>query len=96
MDMADAFNVMLYTSNCADGSPGYAVWDPFYSEDSDKIRDFLRKKFTLRPSAAMTKGQHEEILLTSRRSLIMIPFILNVSISTLSREGSSAHIYDLG
>lgn len=45
MDMADAFNVMLYASDCADGSAGYAVWDLFHAEDSYKIRDFLRKKF---------------------------------------------------
>jgi lysine-specific demethylase 3 len=65
MDMADAFNVMLYASNCADGSPGYAVWDLFHAEDSDKIRDFLRKKFTPRSAAmtsmtSMTKGQEHE------------------------------------
>jgi lysine-specific demethylase 3 len=65
MDMADAFNVMLYASNCADGSPGYAVWDLFYAEDSDKIREFLRKKFGLRSSAATTKDQHEEIQVTT-------------------------------
>ena len=58
MDMADAFNVMLYASNCADGSPGYAVWDLFHAEDSDKIRDFLRKRLTR--STAMTKGQQED------------------------------------
>jgi lysine-specific demethylase 3 len=56
MDMADAFNVMLYASNCADGSPGYAIWDLFHAEDSDKIREFLRKKFTSR-SVGLAKGQ---------------------------------------
>ena len=59
MDMADAINVMLYASNCADGSPGYAVWDLFRAEDSDKIRDFLRKRLTPHP-AAMSKGQQQQ------------------------------------
>jgi len=45
MDMADALNVMLYASSCEDGSEGYAVWDLFRAEDSDKIRSFLRKRF---------------------------------------------------
>jgi lysine-specific demethylase 3 len=59
MDMADAFNVMLYASNCADGSPGYAVWDLFRAEDSDKIREFLRKKFAP-GSAATSNGQQQQ------------------------------------
>jgi len=46
MDMADAFNVMVYATDCEDGTPGYAVWDLFRAEDSDKIRAFLRKRFT--------------------------------------------------
>ena len=58
MDMADAFNVMLYASDCADGSPGYAVWDLFRAEDSDKIREFLRKKFAP-GSAAMSNSQQQ-------------------------------------
>jgi len=45
MDMADALNVMLYSSSCEDGSVGYAAWDLFRAEDSDKIRSFLRKRF---------------------------------------------------
>jgi lysine-specific demethylase 3 len=45
MDMADALNVMLYTSKCEDGTEGYAVWDLFRAEDSDKLRGFLRRKF---------------------------------------------------
>ena len=45
MDMADALNVMLYASKCKDGTEGYAVWDLFRAEDSDKLRVFLRKKF---------------------------------------------------
>ena len=45
MDMADALNVMLYASKCEDGTEGYAVWDLFKAEDSDKLRAFLKKKF---------------------------------------------------
>ena len=45
MDMADALNVMLYASKCKDGTEGYAVWDLFRAEDSDKLRGFLRSKF---------------------------------------------------
>ena len=45
MDMADALNVMLYASKCEDGTEGYAVWDLFRAEDSDKLRGFLRSKF---------------------------------------------------
>ena len=45
MDMADALNVMLYASKCKDGTEGYAVWDLFRAEDSEKLRGFLRKKF---------------------------------------------------
>ena len=45
MDMADALNVMLYASKCEDGTEGYAVWDLFRAQDSDKLRGFLRKKF---------------------------------------------------
>lgn len=45
MDMADALNVMLYASKCEDGTDGYAVWDLFRAEDSDKLRGFLRRKF---------------------------------------------------
>ncbi len=56
MDMADAFNVMLYATDCEDGTPGYAVWDLFRAEDSDKIRAFLRKRFTP-GSAATVNGQ---------------------------------------
>ena len=45
MDMADALNVMLYASKCEDGTEGYAVWDLFRAEDSDKLRAFLRRRF---------------------------------------------------
>lgn len=52
MDMADALNVMLYAAPCKDGSEGYAAWDLFKAEDSDKIRMFLRKKFATPAAAA--------------------------------------------
>ncbi|KAK4684539.1 hypothetical protein P7C73_g5636, partial [Tremellales sp. Uapishka_1] len=45
MDIADAFNVMLYASPCLDGQPGCAVWDLFRAEDADTIRKFLKSKF---------------------------------------------------
>ncbi|KAF9004726.1 hypothetical protein BDQ17DRAFT_1304856 [Cyathus striatus] len=45
MDMADALNIMTYASPCADGTPGYAAWDLFRAEDSDRVRAFLRRKF---------------------------------------------------
>jgi lysine-specific demethylase 3 len=46
MDMADALNIMTYTAPCPDGSPGCAAWDLFRAEDSEKIRSFLREKFS--------------------------------------------------
>jgi len=45
MDMADALNVMTFASLTPDGKPGTAAWDLFRAEDSEKIRQFLRKKF---------------------------------------------------
>lgn len=45
MDMADALNVMMYATPCEDGTEGYAVWDIFRAEDSEKIRTFLRRKY---------------------------------------------------
>ena len=64
MDMADALNVMLYASSCEDGSEGYAVWDLFRAEDSDKIRSFLKKHFEFGPppppgTPAPVNGQPE-------------------------------------
>ncbi|CAL1701506.1 unnamed protein product [Somion occarium] len=50
MDMADAVNIMLYASPTPDGRPGSAAWDLYRSEDSSKLRKFLRKKF---------KGQYQ-------------------------------------
>jgi lysine-specific demethylase 3 len=45
MDMADALNIMTYASLTPEGEPGSAAWDLFRAEDSDKIRQFLRKRF---------------------------------------------------
>jgi lysine-specific demethylase 3 len=46
MDVADAINVMLYASPRNDGQPGCAVWDLFRADDADKLRKFLRKKYS--------------------------------------------------
>ena len=45
MDMADALNIMTFASPTPDGKPGTAAWDLFRAEDSDKIRQFLKRKF---------------------------------------------------
>lgn len=45
MDMSDALNIMTYAAPAPDGSAGRAAWDLFNSEDSEKLRAFLRKKF---------------------------------------------------
>ena len=45
MDMADAINIMLFAAPTPDGRPGCAAWDLFKSEDSPKLRKFLRRKF---------------------------------------------------
>jgi lysine-specific demethylase 3 len=45
MDMADAVNIMLYAAPRKDGGSGCAVWDIFRTEDANKIRSFLRRKF---------------------------------------------------
>jgi len=44
MDMADAVNIMLYAVD-DHGQEGVAAWDIFPSQDSNAIRDFLRKEF---------------------------------------------------
>ncbi|KAF4574934.1 hypothetical protein EYR36_006286 [Pleurotus pulmonarius] len=45
MDMSDAVNIMTYAAPTITGEPGYAAWDLFRSQDSDKLRQFLRKRF---------------------------------------------------
>lgn len=45
MDMSDAVNIMTYAASTITGEPGYAAWDLFRSQDSDKLRQFLRKRF---------------------------------------------------
>ncbi|TFK28635.1 Clavaminate synthase-like protein [Coprinopsis marcescibilis] len=57
MDMADAMNVMLYASQCPDGSPGCAVWDIYRACDSEKIRNFLRSTHSLQPNYDPIHGQ---------------------------------------
>lgn len=44
MDMADAVNIMLYAVD-EHGQEGVAAWDIFRCQDSNAIRDFLRKEF---------------------------------------------------
>lgn len=44
MDMADAVNIMTYAEKAQNGEPGTAAWDLFKVEDSDKIREFLKKR----------------------------------------------------
>lgn len=46
MDMSDALNILTYAAPARDGSQGTAAWDLFKAEDSDKIRSFLKNKFT--------------------------------------------------
>ncbi|KAG5639144.1 hypothetical protein H0H81_006403 [Sphagnurus paluster] len=58
MDMADALNIMTYSSNAPDGSVGCAAWDIFRAEDSDKLRAFLRSGMG-KPPAAQTLAQQE-------------------------------------
>ncbi len=58
MDMADAVNIMTYTEPCPDGSPGCAAWDLFQARDSDKIREFLTKKFP--KQSAVTDPIHSQ------------------------------------
>jgi [histone H3]-dimethyl-L-lysine9 demethylase len=43
MDMSDALNVMTFAATSPDGSPGCAAWDIFKSDDSNKIREYLRE-----------------------------------------------------
>lgn len=43
--MADAVNIMVYSTARPDGGEGMAVWDIFRAEDADKIRQFLHSHF---------------------------------------------------
>jgi hypothetical protein len=47
MDMADAVNIMTFSAPKPDGSEGCAVWDLYRAEDADKIRKFLRDRFSI-------------------------------------------------
>lgn len=50
MDMADAISIMTYSSETPTGQPGCAAWDLYKAEDTQKLRQFLRKEF---------KGQYQ-------------------------------------
>ncbi|HEV7737796.1 MAG TPA: hypothetical protein VGO47_10560 [Chlamydiales bacterium] len=43
--MADAVNIMLYSTPSPDGSEGLAAWDIYKAEDAPKIRSFLKEHF---------------------------------------------------
>ncbi|KAI9448348.1 hypothetical protein H4582DRAFT_1900075 [Lactarius indigo] len=55
MDMADGVNIMVHAEPRADGSPGVAAWDLFRTEDADRLRRFLKRRFGV-------NGQHDPIL----------------------------------
>jgi [histone H3]-dimethyl-L-lysine9 demethylase len=57
MDMADAVNIMTYAADTPDGRPGYAAWDIFRAQDSDKIRTYLREKSPCSPMLDPIHGQ---------------------------------------
>lgn len=46
MDIADAINVLMHANPQVNGQPGCAVWDIYKPEDADKLRGFLREKFS--------------------------------------------------
>lgn len=45
MDMADAVNIMLYSSPRDGEEAGFAVWDIYPSENANEIRAFLQEEF---------------------------------------------------
>jgi lysine-specific demethylase 3 len=45
MDMVDTLNIMTYAARTPTGAPGGAAWGVFRAEDSDRVRQFLRKLF---------------------------------------------------
>lgn len=42
MDMADAVNIMVHSESTG-GEQGSAVWDIYRAEDSEKIREYLKR-----------------------------------------------------
>ncbi|KAF8179254.1 hypothetical protein K438DRAFT_1725852 [Mycena galopus ATCC 62051] len=50
MDMADALNIMTHATDLPGGQSGAAAWDIFRAQDSNKIREFMRKKFPNLPT----------------------------------------------
>lgn len=47
MDMADALNIMTYASPSPQATLGCAAWDLFRSEDSEKLRLFMRSRYAI-------------------------------------------------
>lgn len=47
MDMADAVNIMMHTEGTESGTFGYAMWDIFRASDSEAIRGYLRRVFSI-------------------------------------------------
>lgn len=41
MDMTSTINLMSWTANCADGTPGYAIWHIFLTHHSQILHEFL-------------------------------------------------------
>jgi hypothetical protein len=41
MDITDAYNLLLFAAKCPDGTPGYAVWYLFRTEDACLLRKFI-------------------------------------------------------
>ncbi|BGP20167.1 hypothetical protein JCM10213v2_008302 [Rhodosporidiobolus nylandii] len=64
MDIADAVNLMLWSSLGPDGCPGVAIWDLYRAEDSEAIREFLYEKIAQRENleggVEEAKGKHDD------------------------------------
>ncbi|POY75518.1 hypothetical protein BMF94_1420 [Rhodotorula taiwanensis] len=56
-------NIMLWSSDAPDGSPGVAAWDLFRAEDAELIRDFLYEQIALQEGlqdAAEARRYHDD------------------------------------
>lgn len=69
MDMADAVNIMTFACKTPAGADGYAAWDIFKADDADKLRKFLRDKFTVPPQHDPIHSQQYYLDSTLRRQL---------------------------
>jgi hypothetical protein len=49
MDVTDALNVMTWTADLPDGSPGYAIWHIFLAIHVPILRQFLREEGFIGP-----------------------------------------------